>query len=76
MIQCFKEHSNQKNKPVRKQFDLCIGAKLQTFDGRILVSSNRGMGHLLNLEALHIREIKPELNMKDEYQSRELTIKF
>ena len=40
VITRFKEHSNQKNKPVRKHFDLCIGAKLQTSDVRILASSN------------------------------------
>ena len=40
MPTCFKEHSNHKNKPVRKHFDLCIGAKLQTSDVRILASLN------------------------------------
>ena len=76
MITRFKEHSKQKNKPVRKHFDICIGAKLQTSDVRKLASSNRGMEHLLTLEALYIREIKTELNTKDESRSRELTIKF
>ena len=61
----FQEHSDQKNKPVRKHFDLCIGAKLQTSDVRILASSNRGMEHLLTLKALYIRKIKPELNTTD-----------
>ena len=51
MITSFKEHSNQKNKPVRKHF-------------------------YLTLEALYIREIKPELNTKDDYRSRKLAIKF
>ena len=27
-----KEHFNQKNKPIRKHFDICIGDKLQTSD--------------------------------------------
>ena len=78
MITGFREHSNQKSKPVRKDFDICIGAKLQTSDVRILASSNQGMEHLLTLEALYIyiREIKTELNTRDEYWSRELTIKF
>ena len=76
MIACFKEHSNQKNKPVRKYFDICIGAKLQTSDVQILASSNQGMEHLLTIEALYISEIKPELNKKDGYRMRELTIKF
>ena len=76
MITGFRKHSNQKSKPVRKHFDICIGAKLQTSNVRILASSTRGMEHLLTLEALYIREIKTELNTKDEYWSRELTIKF
>ena len=76
MIACFKEHSNQKNKPVRKHFDICIGAKLQISDVRILALSNWGMEQLLTPEALYIREIEPELNTKDEHRSRELTIKF
>ena len=75
MITCFKEHSNQKNKPVRKHSDICIGAKLQTSDVQILASSNWGMEHVLTLEALYIKAINPELNTKNEYKSRELTIK-
>ena len=58
MITHFKEHCNQKKKPARKHFDICIGAKLQTSDVQILASSNRGMEHLLILEALYIRESK------------------
>ena len=42
----------------------------------ILCSTLRGEVHLLTLEALWIRDIKPSLNVKDEYRSRELTIKF
>ena len=42
MITRFKEHSNQKSKPVRKHFDICIGAKLQiTSVVKILASLNR-----------------------------------
>ena len=39
----------------------------------ILCSTLRGEVHL---EALWIRDIKPSMNVKDEYRSRELTIKF
>lgn len=42
----------------------------------ILQSSSRGEGYLLTLEALHIREVKPQINTKDEYKSRELMIKL
>ena len=58
IITRFKEHFNQKKRPVRKHFDICIGAKLQTSDLQILASLNRGMEHLLTLEALYIREIE------------------
>ena len=76
MIARFKKRSNQKNKPVMKHSDICTRAKLQTSDAQILASSNRGMVHLLALEALYIKEIKPELNTKEKYRSRELTIKI
>ena len=40
MITHFKEHSNEKNKPVRKYFDICIGDKSQTSDVLTLAASN------------------------------------
>ena len=42
----------------------------------ILASTSRGESHLLTLEALWQRELKPEINTKDEYRSRELMIKL
>ena len=42
----------------------------------ILKATARGENYLLTLEALHIRELKPSINTKDEYRSRELTIKW
>ena len=42
----------------------------------ILSATSQGEVHLLTLEALWIREIKPDINTKDEYRSRELTIKL
>ena len=42
----------------------------------ILQSTCRGESFLLTLEALHIRELKPTINTKDEYRSRELTLKL
>ena len=32
--------------------------------------------HLFTLEALWIRQLNPEINVRDEYKSRELVIKF
>ena len=41
-----------------------------------LKTLSRGEYYLLTLEALHIRELKPQINTKDEYKSRELMIKL
>ena len=40
----------------------------------ILQASSRGEAYLLTLEALHQRELKPTINTKEEYKSRELKI--
>ena len=45
-------------------------------DVDILQASARGEAFLLTLEALHIRELKPTINTKDEWRSRELKIKL
>ena len=42
----------------------------------ILHQTARGVSYLETLEALYIREIKPSINTKDEYRSRELIIKL
>ena len=42
----------------------------------VLRTSSRGEYYLLTLEALHIRELKPQINTKDEYKSRELIVKY
>ena len=42
----------------------------------ILKTSSRGEYYLLTLEALHIRELKHQINTKDEYKSKELMIKL
>ena len=64
------------NKPVRKHVDRCTVKSLQLSDIEIPASTNQRIEHLFTLEALYIREIDSELNMKDEYHSREPTIKF
>ena len=42
----------------------------------ILHQTARGISYLETPEALYIREIKPSINTKDEYRSRELIIKL
>ena len=78
VITRLKEHKDTKGKSVYKHLLAC-GAREEVSDERdldILCSTLRGEVHLLTLEALWIREIKPSINVKDEYRSRELTIKF
>ena len=42
----------------------------------ILQASARGESYLLTLEALYIKEVKPAINTKEEWKSRELKIKL
>lgn len=42
----------------------------------ILKTSLRGECYPVTPEALHIRELKPQINTKDVYKSRELMIKL
>ena len=76
LIPRFSEHKYKRNQPVRAHFDKCTRDAPAVDDVKILASTSRGLDYLLTLEALYIREIKPELNTKDEHRSRELTIKF
>ena len=43
---------------------------------KILDSTTKSDNYLLTLEALWIRDIKPTINTKDEFRSRELIIKI
>ena len=70
----FKEHI-QRIGPMRKHLAQCR-TSLEEKDVDILQQSSRGENFVLTLEALHIRERKPTINTKDEYRSRELTIKL
>ena len=69
------EHRTKKDKPVYKHLTQC-NAKVTCDDFEILASSSRGEDYLMTLEALWIRELNPTINTKDEYKSKELTIKL
>ena len=69
------EHRTQKKKTIARHLKECQ-AKITCDDFEILASSSRGQNHLETLEALFIREINPQINTKDEYRSKELTIKL
>ena len=69
-----KEHI-QREGPMKSHLSQCNTTLLEE-NVEILQSTSRGEGFLQTLEALHIRERKPTINTKDEYRSRELTIKL
>ena len=72
----FREHNYKKTKAVYKHFRDCVGSEVILNDIKILAQTSRNLDFVLSLEALFIREYGPALNVKDEYQSRELTIRF
>ena len=72
----FGEHKTKRNEPVRKHFEPCAKRKALFSDMSILHRTTKSIAFLETLEALYIREIKPTLNTRDEWRSRELTILF
>ena len=68
----FTEHT--KRAPMKTHLQEC-NTEITSEDIEILHQTARGNIHLLTLEALYIRDWKPTINTKDEYRSRELTIK-
>ena len=71
----FKEHISRKSSAVAKHLELC-NVEGHEMDREILSASLYGEVHLFTMEALWIRQLKPKINVKDEYRSRELIIKF
>ena len=72
----FGEHCTRRAGTVRRHFTQCVNRKATWSDIEILCKTTRCIPFLQTLEALYIREIKPTLNTRDEYTSRELLIKF
>ena len=73
----FKEHI-QPSKPIGKHIRLC-GVQLNFADKEavsILQATNRSIPFLEALEVLWQRDLKPQLNTRDVYRRRELTIKL
>ena len=70
----FGEHKTQRSGPVRKHFEACVKRKAEPKDMKILHKTTKSIAFLETLEALYIRELKPTLNTRDEWRSRELTI--
>ena len=56
---------------------LNCGVKALSDDDIEIIGSNRkSEDHLLTLEALFIRDVKPQLNTKEEFRSKTLVIKI
>ena len=71
----FREHLGC-NGTMRRHIETCDPSAIFSDDSiSILAKANR-YSKLLTLEALFINELKPDLNTKDEYRSRTLTLKF
>ena len=77
VLKRFKEHC-QPSQPFGKHIRLCGASPVFTDkkDVNILHTTTRSIPYLETLEALWIRETKPIINTKDEFRSRELTIKL
>jgi len=71
----FKEHISRKKRAVYKHLASCEIDGIES-DMSIICATHKGETHLLILEALWIKEVKPEINVKDEYKSRVFIIKF
>ena len=64
----------QRNGPMKTHLAECQ-TQISSENVTILHQTSRSEFHLLTLEALYIREYNPATNTKDEYRTRELTIK-
>ena len=62
-------------RPVKRHFDKC-GTRVGIQQTEILDFTTRSDSILLSLEALYIRELQPKINTRDEYRSRELSLRF
>ena len=71
---CVREHVHRAG-PMKSHLSQC-STTITEENVDILKTSSQGEYYLLTLEALHTRELKPQINTKDEYKSRELMIKL
>ena len=74
LITRMKEH-NGKSKPVRRHFEACE-CEFTMDDVEIIKSTSKSMYHLITLEALLIRSIKPNTNTGHEYKRITLSLKI
>ena len=72
----FGEHKTKTKQAVRAHFDRCGAGRPDMTQLDILTYTTRSVEYLEALEALYIEELKPQVNTKDEYRMRTLTIKI
>ena len=70
----FKEHMKP-SAAVSKHLKNCKST-INCADTEILAATQRSQAFLMTLESIWIRELAPAINTKDEYRSRELTIRW
>ena len=61
---------------VKSHFYNCVKQKASFQDIEAIDTTTKSLDHLLTLEALYIRDLKPELNTIDEFTNNELIIKI
>ena len=71
----FREHLGSSG-TLKKHFETCVENTIISLDNVKVLTKCYSDKKLLTLEALFIKQIKPELNTKDEFRSRVLTLKF
>ena len=80
LLTCFREHKSRSSGPIKKHFAECTNSQIRLEDIDILTSTIKSDTHLLALEALYIRELKPYLNTQNakeqEFKSWQLRISF
>jgi hypothetical protein len=70
-----QEHRNKKKQVIRKHADDC-NSEVTMDNFKILTKTNRNNDFLETLEALFIRELKPNLNTKEDFRNKDLRLKF
>ena len=67
------EHQ-KKDSPVGQHLVECCGTTHNV--KREILDACRGVEKLMTIEAIYIKKLKPQLNTRDEYRVRELTLKY
>ena len=70
-----QEHRTKKNQVLRKHAYAC-NTEVTMDDFKILTKTNKNNDFLETLEALFIRELRPNLNTKEDFRNKELRLKF